>query len=406
MLDRRTLIASAGAAAGLGAGAGLPGFAFAQDRYAALDAAMHRLVDEKKLAGVVTLVAIKGKLRHVDAYGRLDVSQPAPVHEDSIFRLASMTKPIVGVAMMMLWEEGRWKLDDPVAKHIPQFAGLKVKSADGALVAQRTPMTMRQLMSHSAGFGVSASYEGVDLRRGGLPGMIGTLAALPLRSQPGTDWAYGPSVDIQGYVVQQLSGQTLDVFLKTRIFDRLGMADTGFWVDPSKVARVARIHTYTDGVLTPAGERNVIPTSTPAFLSGSGGLFGTAPDYWRFCQMLLDGGAAGGERLLKASTVKLMHTNVLAPGVEVDLYSPDAKGQDFGMDFAIVRDPALAQTAKAQGSYYWGGAFGTWFWIDPAHDLIFVGMIQNLQGSTPGRGTPNVREISAEAVRDTLGRSA
>ena len=398
MIDRRMLVASAVALAG----SGLSGLAFAQDKYAALDAALHRLVDDGKLAGVVTLVATKGKVRHTDAYGRLDVSKPAAVKVDDIFRLASMTKPIVGVAMMMLWEEGRWRLDDPVSQHIPPFAGLKVKAADGSLVAQRTPMTMRQLMSHSAGFDVSAGYEGVDLRKGGLPGMIETLSTLPLKSQPGTDWAYGPSVDIQGYVVEKLSGQTLDVFLKTRIFDRLGMVDTGFWVDPSKVDRVARIHTYKDGVLVPAGDRNVIPTSKPPFLSGSGGLLGTAPDYWRFCQMLLDGGAFGGDRLLKASTVKLMHTNVLAPGVEVDLYSPDAKGQDFGMDFAIVRDPALARTAKAQGSFYWGGAFGTWFWIDPVHELIFVGMIQNLQGSVPGRGTPNVREISAEAIRDTL----
>ena len=402
MLDRRTVIASAGALAWAGA----PGLARAQDKYAPLDAALHKLVDERKLAGVVTLVASKGKMRHLDAYGRLDASQPASVRVDSIFRLASMTKPIVGVAMMMLWEEGRWTLDDPVAKHIPQFAALKVKAADGSLAPQRTPMTMRQLMSHSAGFDVSAGYEGVDLRKGGLPGMIDTLATLPLKSQPGTDWAYGPSVDIQGYVVERLSGQSLDVFLKTRIFDRLDMPDTGFWVDPAKADRVARIHTYKDGLITPAGERNLIPTSKPAFLSGSGGLLGTAPDYWRFCQMLLDGGASGGERLLKASTVKLMHTNVLAPGVEVDLYSPDAKGQGFGMDFAIVRDPALAQTAKAKDSFYWGGAYGTWFWIDPVHELIFVGMIQNLQGSVPGRGTPPVREISAEAIRDTLGRSA
>ena len=394
MFDRRTLMLSAGALAA----SGLPASAQDEERFGPLDGAMHRLVDEKKLAGVVTLVARKGKLRHVDAYGKLDASGSAPVRTDSIFRLASMTKPIVGVAMMILWEEGRWKLDDPVAKHIPQFANLKV-GPNGE--AQRSPMLMRQLMSHSAGFDVSAGYEGVNLRQGGLPGMIETLSKLPLKSQPGTDWAYGPSVDIQGYVVERLSGQTLDVFLKTRIFDPLGMPDTGFWVDPSKVDRVARIHTYKDGVLIPAGERNVIPTTKPPFLSGSGGLLGTAPDYWRFCQMLLDGGKlGGGARILKSSTVKLMHTNVLNPGVEVDLYSPDSKGQDFGMDFAIVRDPALAKTAKAKDSFYWGGAFGTWFWIDPVNELIFVGMIQNLNGSTPGRGTPNVREISAEAMRD------
>ena len=398
MLDRRTLMLSAGALAASGAPAVAQG-----DGYAPLDAAMHKLVDDHQLAGVVTLVARKGKLRHVDAYGRLDASKPAPVRSDSIFRLASMTKPIIGVAMMMLWEEGRWTLDDPVAKHIPQFAGLKV-GAQG--VPQRTPMTMRQLMSHTAGFGTLADYANVDLRGGGgdLQAMIDKLASMPLKAQPGTDWSYGPCVDIQGYVIEKLSGQGLDVFLKTRIFDPLQMPDTGFWVEASKSDRVARVHTYADGVVTPMGAANTFPTSKPRFLSGGGGLFGTAPDYWRFCQMLLDGGKLGaGPRLLKSSTVKLMHTDVLAPGVEVDLYSPDSKGQGFGLDFAIVEDPALAQTAKAKDSFYWGGAFGTWFWIDPVHELIFVGMIQNLNGSTPGRGTPAVREISAQAIKAMIG---
>ena len=399
--DRRTLLASAGAALASGAPA------FAQgDGYAPLDAAMHRLVDEKKLAGVVTLVARKGKLRHVDAYGRLDASSPAPVKTDSIFRLASMTKPIIGVAMMMLWEEGRWTLDEPVAKHIPQFAGLKV-GPQGA--PQTKPMTMRQLMSHTAGFGTLADYANVDLRAGGgdLQAMIDRLAAMPLKAQPGTDWSYGPCVDIQGYVIEKLSGVGLDVFLKQRIFDPLGMVDTGFWVDPAKADRVSRIHTYTDGALTPMGAANTFPISKPKFLSGGGGLLGTAPDYWSFCQMLLDGGKlGGGPRLLKKSTVQLMHTDVLPPGVEVDLYFPDAKGQGFGMDFAIVQDPAAAKTSKAKDSFYWGGAFGTWFWIDPVHELIFVGMIQNLNGSTPGRGTPDVREISAAAIKAMIGYAA
>lgn len=307
-----------------------------------------------------------------------------------------MTKPIVGVAMMMLWEEGRWKLDDPVAKHVPEFAGLKVRTAAGP-VPQATPMTMRQLMSHTAGFGTLADYETAGLRDGELHDMIRKLAAMPLYSQPGTDWAYGPCVDIQGHVVERLSGQGLDAFLKARIFDPLAMRDTGFWVEPAKAARCSRIHGYADGVIAPLPPATPI-TSKPRFLSGGGGLFGTAEDYWRFCQMVLDGGVLGGTRLLKASTVKLMHTNVLAPGVEVDLYRRDAVGQGFGLDFAIVQDPAAARTAKPAGSFYWGGAFGTWFWIDPASETIFVGMIQNNRGSIPGGGTPDVREISARAM--------
>jgi CubicO group peptidase (beta-lactamase class C family) len=365
---------------------------------AALNAQTHALVDQRQLAGVVTLVARHGQVVSLDAYGVLDVSDPVPVRTDSIFRLASMTKPVIGVAMMMLWEEGRWAMDDPVAKHIPQFANLKVKRKDGEPVAQASAMTMRQLMSHSAGFGRAPDYADVKLRDGDLRDMIDALARLPLSFQPGTEWRYGPSVDIQGYVVEQLSGQGLDVFLQERLFGPLGMADTGFWVDPAKAARVSRIHKYVDGKIAAAGPGNVFNTSKPRLLSGGGGLVGTAPDYWRFAQMVLDGGVFEGRRYLKAETVKLMHTNVLAPGVEVTLYAPETVGLGFGMDFAIVQDPVAAKTSQGLESFYWGGAFGTWFWIDPVNDMTVIGMIQNVSGSTPGTGTPLMRELSAKAV--------
>ena len=289
--------------------------------------------------------------------------------------------------MMMLWEEGKWKLDDPVAKHIPEFAGLKVKTADGALADQKSPMLMKQLMSHSAGFDRSAGYSTANLQATDLQGMIDKLAKLPLAFQPGTDWRYGPSVDIQGYVVQKLSGQSLDVFLHDRLFGPLGMLDTGFWVDALKAPRCASVHVYKDGKVVPQDAPNTVRTSKPAFLSGSGGLSSTAGDYFAFTQMILNGGQSGGRRYLKADTVKLMHTNVLNPGVNVTLYSPDTRGLGFGMDFAIVMDQAANKTSQAQNSFYWGGAFGTWFWIDPTNDLIVIGMIQNLNGSTPGAGT-------------------
>ncbi|HWA60364.1 MAG TPA: serine hydrolase domain-containing protein, partial [Caulobacteraceae bacterium] len=192
----------------------------------------HRLVDEGQLAGVVTLVARRGDIVNFDAYGVLDVSADptVAVRRDSIFRLASMTKPVIGAAMMMLWEEGRWGPDDPVARHIPAFEGLQVKRRDGALEPQASPMTMRQLMSHTAGFGRQGDYADAKLRDGDLQAMIDRLARLPLAYQPGTEWRYSPSVDIQGYVVEQLSGQSLDVFLAERLFGPLGMEDTGFWV--------------------------------------------------------------------------------------------------------------------------------------------------------------------------------
>ena len=366
---------------------------------------MRGLVDEGKLAGVTTLVARHGKVVHFDAYGVQDLESKKPVAKDTIFRIASMTKPIIGVAMMMLWEEGKWTLDDPVAKHIPEFAALKVKTPNGE-VAQVKPMTMRQLMSHTAGFDTSGGYEGHNItdRTQPLQAMIDKLAKLPLAAQPGTDWRYGPSVDIQGYVVEKLSGQSLDAFLRTRIFDPLGMKDTGFWVDASKSDRVTNVHTYGPDkkIMTAPTQSN--PTRKPVFLSGGGGLLSTTQDYLRFAQMLLNGGEANGKRLIKKSTVELMRTNVLEEGVRVDLYGPNSiqEGVGFGLDFAIVMDPAKANLPDGKNSFYWGGAFGTWFWIDPTNDLIVVGMMQNIEGSRPDRGSPQVRPLSRKLVYAAL----
>jgi CubicO group peptidase (beta-lactamase class C family) len=366
---------------------------------------MRALVDDAKLAGVTTLVARHGKVVLFDAYGVQDLETKTPIAKDTIFRIASMTKPIVGVAMMMLWEQGKWSLDDPVAKHIPEFAGLKVATPNGE-VPQTRPMTMRQLMSHSAGFDVSAGYSKMNItdRSQPLQAMIDKLAKLPLPVQPGSDWRYGPSVDIQGYVVEKLSGQPLDDFLKTKIFDPLGMKDTGFWVEASKANRVTKTFTYGDDKRIMTAPNQGDPTRKPVFLSGSGGLLSTTPDYLRFAQMVLNGGEANGKRFLKKSTVELMRTNVLEPGVKVDLYGPtyNTEGIGFGLDFAIILDPAKANTPEGKNSFYWGGAFGTWFWIDPTNDLLVIGMIQNVSGSTPTGGSPQVRPLSRKLVYAAL----
>ena len=378
---------------------------FSADGLKAFQHAMRALVDEAKLAGVATLVARHGKVVQFDAYGVQDLDTKRPLSKDTIFRIASMTKPIAGVAMMMLWEQGKWTLDDPVAKHIPEFAGLKVATPSGE-VPQATPMTMRQLMSHSAGFDVSGGYSTHNItdRSQPLHAMIDKLAKLPLATQPGTDWRYGPSVDIQGYLVEKLSGQTLDVFLQTRIFEPLGMKDTGFWVEPSKADRVTRMFTYGPDKRIMTAPNQSRPTAKPAFLSGSGGLLSTTDDYRRFAQMLLDGGQANGRRLLEASTVELMRTNVLAEGVKVDTYGPTLaqEGIGFGLDFAIVMDPAKAKTPDGKNTFYWGGAFGTWFWIDPTNDLLVIGMVQNLNGSAPTGGSPQVRPLSRRLVYQAL----
>lgn len=232
-MNRRVLLgATAGLPLILNACASAP--AASPNRFAALDAAMHDLVDQRKLAGVVTLVAQRGEVVHIDAYGKRDLEANLPCEEDTIFRIASMTKPITGVAMMMLHEEGKWRLDDPVARHIPEFANLQVRGADGALVPQRAPMTMRQLMSHTAGFDSSAGYEGVIDQSQPLQAMIDALARVPLACQPGTDFRYGPVVNIQGHVIEKLSGMSLDAFFEQRIFAPLGMSDTAFWVPQEK----------------------------------------------------------------------------------------------------------------------------------------------------------------------------
>jgi len=368
---------------------------------AALNKEMHALVDAKKLAGVTTLIARHGKVVHFDTYGAANATTGEPLKPDSIFRIASMTKPIAGVAMMQLHEQGKWKLDDPVAKHIPEFANLQVKKPGGGTEPMKTPMTMAQLMSHSAGFGVSAVYEDANLAATDLQGMIDKLKTLPLETQPGTAWDYGPSVNIQGYLIEKLSGKPLDVYFDEHIFKPLGMVDTGFWMPASKSNRVVAVHTYENGKIVAAPNARVV-TSKPRFLSASGGLMSTAADYWRFAQAIANGGELNGKRILKAETVKLMRKNVLAPGVKVDLYGPDMEGVGFGMDFAVIMDPKAANTPQGRDSFYWGGAFGTWFWIDPTNDLVFVGMIQNVNGSRPNAGTPPVRPISIEATYKAL----
>jgi CubicO group peptidase (beta-lactamase class C family) len=412
-LTRRNLLAAAAASplAGMGtialAAAPLPPLVapkaagFDPVALKALSDDLQGLVDLGQLAGVTTLAARKGRVFHFETRGLADVETGAPASPDTIWRIASMTKPVVGVAMMQLWERGLWKLDDPVARHIPEFAGLKVKAPDGSLVPQASPMTMAQLMSHTAGFDVSAGYAQAGLRSGDLKEMIRRLAALPLAAQPGTDWRYGPSVDIQGYVVETLSGQRLDAYLAQHVFGPLKMPDTGFHVPAEKAPRVARIHTYKDGRIV-AGPPQVIPVTPPVFLSGGGGLLSTAGDYFRFSQALLDGGVLEGARILKPETVRLMRRSVLAPGLTADLYGPSQAGVGFGLDFAVIEDPAAAATPHGKETFYWGGAFGTWFWIDPTNDIVFVGMIQNLNGSIPGAGTPNLREITPRRLYAAL----
>jgi CubicO group peptidase (beta-lactamase class C family) len=323
-----------------------------------------------------------------------------------------MTKPITGVALMMLYEEGKFRLSDPVEKYISEWKGMKVASGYGveapATEPATHPMTIRELMSHTAGlsYGIFSESQVDKMYRDAgvlnpdstLEDMIDKLAKIPLRQQPGTKWHYSVSVDVQGYLVEVLSGQPFDQFLQQRLFGPLGMKDTAFWVPPEKAARFAQVYNYNpDGSLVARegfnGTRSYLEPAK--FFSGGGGLVSTTTDYMRFCQMLANGGELDGVRILSPTTVKLMASNQLPKSIP-----QMAPGTGFGLDFAVVHDPVEAGSYSV-GEYYWGGAAGTWFWIDPVEDLVFVGMIQQF-----GEKRPDLRPVSKQLTYQAILDSA
>jgi CubicO group peptidase (beta-lactamase class C family) len=373
-----------------------------------LSGAMQELVDEERLAGITTMISRHGKVAHFETFGHRDREADAPMTEDTIFRIYSMSKPITGVALMILWEEGELRLSDPVERYIPELADLEVAAAegsDGPLVEEADhPITIQELMTHTAGltYGIFSRSQVDDLYRQAsvldpsstLKDMIHKLAEIPLRQQPGTQWHYSVAVDVQGYLVEVLSGQPFDRFLEERLFEPLGMTDTAFHVPPEEADRFAQVYGYADdgGLVARegfGGSRDYLEPTT--FFSGGGGLVSTTRDYMRFCQMLLNGGELDGVRILAPLTVEIMHRNHLPP--EIGEMSP---GTGFGLDFAVVLDPAQAH-AVSEGTYYWGGAAGTWFWIDPVEDLVFVGMIQQF-----GQGRPDVRALSRQLTYQAI----
>ena len=389
LVDSNTLTVAAPEAAGM-----------SSERLERLNAGMQKLVDDGRLAGITTMIARDGKIVHEEAFGYRDLDAQDPMPKDAIFRIYSMTKPITGVALMMLYEEGLFRLSDPVEKFIPEFKGLKVAAGvgeNGPIVEDANhPMTIRELMSHTAGlsYGLFSRSQVDDMYQEAnvldsnstLQDMIDKLAKIPLRQQPGSMWHYSVAVDVQGYLVEVLSGQPFDQFLQERIFDPLGMVDTGFHVPAEKADRFAEVYGYQeDGSLIAqegfGGSRSYLEPAV--FFSGGGGLVSTPLDYMRFCQMVLNGGELDGVRILSPLTVELMHRNQLPR--ELGEMSP---GTGFGLDFAVVADPVAAD-GISKGEYYWGGAAGTWFWIDPKEDLVFVGMIQQF-----GQGRPDVRSLS------------
>jgi CubicO group peptidase (beta-lactamase class C family) len=366
------------------------------ERLRRLDAGLKRFVDEGRLSGITTLLARRGKIVNVNSFGKKSLSAAEPMQRDAIFRIFSMTKPITGAAMMMLYEEGKWRLDDPVSRYVPEFAKLQVFTGDNAdgtmkLEDARRPMTMRELMTHSAGLGyVLNQANAVDRlfikdqvlnAAAPLQAMIDKMAKIPLMAQPGTRWYYSSAVDVQGYLVEKLSGQPFADFLKTRLFDPLGMKDTAFYVPKEKLGRLARLHRDgPDGKSTQPEGNPEEAMVVPAGPSGGGGLYSTADDYLRFAQMLLNGGEFGGKQYLSPRTVQMMRTNHL----QADALKTMRVGAGWGLGVRVVMDAAAAGEPVADGSFDWFGIGGTWFWVDPTTDLAFVGMIQHWNGRTTG----------------------
>lgn len=371
---------------------------------AAIDRYVRGFIDEGVLAGAVTLAARRGKLVHLNAMGLKDIASGEPLATDTIFRIFSMTKPVTGTAMAMLHDEGLWDLDDPVAKHLPELADLKVMTgldADGAPIVEDAghQPTLRELMTHTAGFayGMAASTLDADrlYQRAGvwqaadLAGMMQRLGTVPLAYQPGSRWQYSLSMDIQGAIIERLSGQSLSDFFRTRIFEPLGMVDTAFHIPAAKRPRLATLYFGRQGEPLAVMTNPLLPEydQPPGLASGGGGLYSTVMDYARYAQMLANGGEFGGKRLLSAAAVKLQMTNHLPDWMLEHRYLVGQQhirpGFGYGFNGVVFTDPALAGVPVGRGTYHWDGAAGTWFWVDPENDLIFVGLIQLLSYSAP-----------------------
>lgn len=376
----------------------------------ALDARMKQSVADGDTAGMTIILLRHGQVADFKSFGQQTPDTPMAL--DSLFRIYSMSKPITGVAMMQLYEQGKWQLDDPVTKYAPELARLTVLTwdKDGKVVTDAAgkpvltppakPATMRQLMSHLAGFGYGlagndpvnkAFRDQLVLASPNLDEMMKKVVGIPLLYEPGTKWSYSIATDIQGYLVQKLSGQKFGEYLKNHVFGPIGMTDTAFYVAPDRKARLTEVYHWDAKenklvMNVPRTDRGGFEDPT-RLESGGGGLVGSTHDYARFCQMMLNKGEIGGTRVLKAATVKLMtdnHIGGLRVGVDGLPPLAGAEAVRFGLDFAVYVDPKRAGLPYGDGTFWWGGAAGTWFWIDPANDLAFIGMIQNQGGNRPG----------------------
>jgi CubicO group peptidase (beta-lactamase class C family) len=352
--------------------------------------AVQALVDKKEVAGAVVMVARHGKVVQCEALGVMDIDSGEPMKPDTIFRIFSMTKPVTTVAAMILWEEGRFQLDDPVSKYLPELTGLLVYAGEpNRTVPAQREVTIRDLMRHTSGltYGSFGNSPVDKLYReqkvfdwdDNLPNLVKKLSKLPLLYQPGSRFNYSVSTDVLGRLVEVASGQSLDAFFEERILKPLDMKDTGFFLPEERLGRFAANH-------GPGARRalKVIETADksryrrrPKMLSGGGGLVSTARDYMRFCQTLLNEGEWDGLRILRKETVRLMIRNQLPDeAIPISVAGMTLPGQGFGLGFAVHVGPDDPVSKAPTGEYGWGGAASTHFWIAPRYDLAVVALEQ------------------------------
>ena len=364
-----------------------------------------KYIDTNRYVGTLTGIYRNGQLGFISTLGLMDRESRKPIERDTIFRIYSMTKPITSVALMSLYEKGLFQLDDPVSEYIPAFKDLNVYS-EGIFGNYKTTypdreMTIRDLLSHQSGLtygfmersNVDAAYRELGIEKESqqnLQEFVNVLSTIPLEFSPGTAWNYSVSTDVCGYLIEVISGKTLDMFLEEEIFQPLGMSDTGFYVPSSKTQRLSSNYEYREGqepiLVDDANTGSYI--NPPTLFSGGGGLVSTLDDYMAFCKMVLGRGSLAGHRILSRKTLDLMSSNHLTNGKDLRSCAygrwseTSYTGVGFGLGFSVLLDPAASQVSGSKGELAWGGAASTAFWIDPLEDMAVVFLTQLLPSST------------------------
>jgi len=389
---------------------------FSSERLARIHDMVQRHIDEHDISGAVTLVARNGKVAHFEAHGLADIDAKKSMSKDSLFWIMSMTKPVVGTAVLMMMEEGKLRLTDPISKFIPEFKGMKVAMIEERPAGTREPapgtpprfytipatreITVQDLLTHVSGLNSGgpasrAEVAKIDLKAGeSLADFIPRLGTTPLDFQPGARWQYSATsaFDTLERVVEVVSGEPFDRFARERIFDPLGMKDTTYRPSKEQLARVATQYRGANGALTRV-DNHPIWMNSPTYLSGGGGLMSSAEDYLQFAQMLANRGELNGKRLMGPKTVELM-SSVFVP----DTLPGRAKGRGFGLSVQVISDHIAANTPISNGSFGWDGAFGTHFWVDPKEKIVALFMVQ---AAGPNRlMNPDFEEAVMQALMD------